>query len=60
MRRGLDELRLGQRRGDTQDRLVAEEDSAFWHGVNVAAKRNRRGDRAVRRTGAREASESIF
>ena len=30
---GLDQLRLRQRRGDAQDRLVGEEHAAFRHGV---------------------------
>ena len=34
----FDELRLRQRRGDAQDRLVGEEHRAFGHGVHVAAE----------------------
>jgi hypothetical protein len=34
----LDELRLGQRRGDAQDRLVGETDGAFGQRVHVAGE----------------------
>ena len=34
----FDELRLRQRRGDAQDRLVGEERRAFRHGVHVAGE----------------------
>jgi hypothetical protein len=37
----LDELRLRQRRGHAQDRLVGEKHGAFGHGVHVAAKTQR-------------------
>ena len=32
---GLDELRLGQRRGHAQNRLVRKERGAFGHGVDI-------------------------
>ena len=38
IRRDFDELRLRQRRGDAQDRLVGEEHRAFAHGVDVAGE----------------------
>jgi hypothetical protein len=34
----LDELRLGQRRHDAQQRLVCEADTAFGHGIHVAGE----------------------
>src|SRR5450759_2103566 len=35
---GLDQLRLRHRRGDAQDRFIAEEHTAFRHGVDVAGE----------------------